>query len=474
MASRLRSFVSPNVFLHVPEGRLDGVDAEVKIEQEDGRGSDSKLGTWASRKTRLVFFIPGNPGLIGYYRPFFAELVRNLDLHHHNDRRRQRRTIVAGMSLGGFEIQSHGQKQMKTNERLPMERTATSEDDGSEETITEEDELLYPHPHQSQRRRTLFSLQDQVELSFARLEALTDRIRRDGGGTQARASKNAVREQSEGSESESSIEVVLAGHSVGAYICLELVRLWHERQQQRADATTSEIPAWRPSTCILLTPTIQDIHLSPSGLIATPPLTYVSFLPSLAQMLVKSVLLKSLPASWLEGLVSKVTGMASGSHGLEATLAFLRSKRGVEQALYMAACEMKEIRADKWGEEVWGAAENVLPQGEDGRPDCVNPNLFFWFAKEDHWVARVSKDAILKARASGVVEGRDVIGDPLQGADGVETRMAPIEGGQQGPLFGESSRIRIQESEGLVHAWCLAQSEVVARRMCRWLDDQGD
>ena len=30
-------------------------------------------------------------------------------------------------------------------------------------------------------------------------------------------------------------------------------------------------------------------------------------------------------------------------------------------------------------------------------------------------------------------------------------------------------KIRVQESEGLVHAWCLRQSEVVAERVGRWL-----
>jgi hypothetical protein len=151
-------------------------------------------------------------------------------------------------------------------------------------------------------------------------------------------------------------------------------------------------------------------------------------------------------------------------------LAFLRSERGVEQALYMAGWEMKEIRADKWGQEVWGASDDIFSPDVGGRRESGNPRLFFWFAKEDQWVADVTKKAIVNSGASGAVVERDHVSKPVQEAELHQIAEARIKGGQRGDLVRRDPRIRIQESEGLVHAWCLGQSEIVARRVVRWLE----
>ena len=503
MARRLRSYVSPNVFVHVPwvseaeedkrrPGRqpseADNSQAD-RVEDDRDTRHDSDSGFRKSQpkqcaspvasakpRLRLLFFIPGNPGLIGYYRPFMSLLVKDLARHEQRsgDGRDKMETMVVGMSLGGFEVGSYDSPSMQWKIEVESEEVGALKSGSSGSTQNacgaEEDDLFYPstssYRPREDKKKELFSLRNQIELSYARLEFLIHKIQED----RKHLFRVNGRENEDGSKP---IEVILAGHSVGAYICLELVRLWHERCH--AQSPSSKQPAWKPSTCILLTPTIQDIHLSPSGVVATPLLTNFSFLPSLAQILVRSVLLKVLPTTLFTSLVSRVTGMKQGSHGLEATLAFLNSEQGVEQALYMAGWEMKEIRTDKWGEEVWGAShDEVFSSNADGRREYSSPTLFFWFAKEDHWVANVTKEAVLQSRASDVEVVRDHIAKAIEPVGIEKFEETRIDEEQQAEFSRPSPSIHIQESDGLVHAWCLQQSEVVARQVGAWLKDLGN
>ena len=433
-------------------------------------------------KWRLIFFIPGNPGLIAYYHPFLSLLARDLDLSSSSAGERDATTatasvsVLVGLSLGGFEVdvtQGNGAEggrakgAGKGGETARGDRIENEVEDrglvrGEEREDRDEEGILFTAPFcGGSNGRKLFTLQDQIELSFARVGMLVDRIERE---RESRLRNDLVEEggqQGDDDDDDSeSIEVILMGHSVGAYICLELVRLWHERLRPEKSKTK---PKWNPSTCILLTPTIQDIHLSPSGLMATPLLTSLSFLPALAQILVRSVLLRCLPAAWFAMLVSRATGMVHGSHGLEATLAFLKSTRGVEQALYMARWEMKEIGKDRWGNEIWGVSQDKTDLRADGEKLFPSPSLIFWFSKEDHWVAEATKQAIIQHRASGIPIRRDKI-SKLPGTVAVDvSEKAQVEIG--GP------KIQIQETDGLVHAWCLLQSDVVAKRVGMWLSE---
>lgn len=141
----------------------------------------------------------------------------------------------------------------------------------------------------------------------------------------------------------------------------------------------------------------------------------------------------------------------------------------------MARLELREIRADKWGEEVWGATN-----GEDGGDDdddddegdvpcevVKNPRLYFWFAKQDHWVADVTREEILRGRGkTGFVETNDNlgVGDDLQSENYHLARRT------------RTPRIRIDETDGLVHAWCLepTQTKLVTRRVSGWLNESWD
>jgi hypothetical protein len=98
------------------------------------------------------------------------------------------------------------------------------------------------------------------------------------------------------------------------------------------------------------------------------------------------------------------------AHGLETTLAFLKSSGGVRQALYvmstfdyinilnvvctnvldrhMAADEMRTITSDKWTDDVWGVGCGPEP----------TTRLFFYFGKNDHWVAEKTRDEVIAWR----------------------------------------------------------------------------
>jgi pimeloyl-ACP methyl ester carboxylesterase len=400
----------------------------------------------------LVFFITGNPGLIAYYHPFLSLLVERLKKR----KEAERPVVVAGFSLGGFDAKPSRWATTGANSSSGNDDRYQSTDGdaiaGDEEMIQE---ILYP-PLRSRQASDdynddrIYTLREQIELTYARLEALVARLR-----LQFRRDNYDLDDESELKP----VKVVLTGHSVGTYIALELVRLWHEREMQhpafemeRGREKEENGPSWMISSCILLTPTIVDLHMSPSGRIATPLLTSIpvlsAYLPDLAHGLLHSVLVRGLPSKWMASLVARVTGMHVGSHGFDATMAFLTSRSGVRQALTMAAAELKEIRADQWGAEVWGAAVDE-EEGDTTRVIKASgstrrrPRLYLWFAKEDHWVADITREEILRSKVG------------TEGENGGRTRPTIV----------------IDETAGLVHAWCLEQSDMVAERVGEWLEE---
>ena len=66
----------------------------------------------------------------------------------------------------------------------------------------------------------------------------------------------------------------------------------------------------------------------------------------------------------------------------------------------MAVDELTTITHDAWDHEVWGTA-TPSPTG------VPRTQLFFLFAKKDHWVADETRDELIKARGRGVGEEED-------------------------------------------------------------------
>lgn len=518
----LRSRISPDIFLHIPPIPTNLLDQSRKLVGEEdggGGGGGDSVHVQRCRNVHLVFLVTGNPGLIGYYHPFLSRVVDLLCLDDGDGegdadadkttavKRPDVLVVVAGFSLGGFEVEDYH------STPSPDKLSSQGKEDG--ETLQQDDNmrrlLMFPasctsvdsamsdgRQNQERHTRKIYSLQEQIALCYARLENLVQQV--TAHFEEATMTTNTSSRQDDNGRAvdlDVHVQVTLMGHSVGAYIALEMVRLRHEQKQRyqesrlRATTTTTTTTmttttmelvddlcksanteetwndSWSVESCILLTPTIQDLHLSSSGRIASPLLTAVPLpLPKLLQSLVSRVLVAGLPRSWLRWLVQRATGMVDGSHGLETTVAFLTSPTGVRQALDMARCELLEIKKEKWGHEVWGVANRQQSQGdeiENASTDLetitpVSPNLFFWFAKYDHWVADVTRDELFKQRSQGGV---------------LESSFRQVGDDEDSTLDGRvrqsKTRFRIDETDGLVHAWCLTQSDLVAKRVSRWL-----
>jgi len=60
--------------------------------------------------------------------------------------------------------------------------------------------------------------------------------------------------------------------------------------------------------------------------------------------------------------------------------------------------EMRQITTDKWDDDIWGAATPSKTGKERAK-------LFFYFGKNDHWVANHTRDDLFRLR--GRVGGKD-------------------------------------------------------------------
>ncbi|KAI0879905.1 uncharacterized protein GGS22DRAFT_103206 [Annulohypoxylon maeteangense] len=303
----------------------------------------------------LIFFISGNPGLVDYYEPFLSTLRGLLD-----ETISQQLSCfqIYGQDLAGFRDDDH---EPFTQQRKPHD------------------------------------LEYQIQYSLTALSQL--------------------RVESGSRKGQPYDEVLLIGHSVGAYIALEL---FHRllRNQELA-------PQLNLTSGILLFPTIHHISSSPSGqkldlLRRTPVLGDNAY--RIAQ-----TFLHLLPQSTLHWIVSKV--MRFPTHAAEITTRWLKSRDGVWQALHMGMDEMKVIGEDCWDDELWEIAHDAKAH------DKVVPKFFFFFGKHDHWVASHYRDAFIRTREKQI------------------------------------DRTRLIVDEGNIpHAFCINDSEIVAQKVATWIN----
>ena len=399
----LSSYVSSDLFLHIPSRQSQDRNRE---------------------ELRIISFITGNPGLIGYYHLFLSSLA---------DSEEARDCVIYGASLGGFEVSAPGE---------PENRDDAG--DGGQERDGDIEGLLFPKNTGGRQDGKMWGLREQVELCMARLDELVKRL--EEGNVPTR------------------VKVVLMGHSVGAWIALEMIKSLNSRREgsERYETATNargnkepgggygtdekrkereHLPAWEVEAAILLTPTIVDLHLSNSGRVAAPLLGNVPYLPEVLQF-GASGLRWVIGEQWLRWVLSKATGMQKGDGcGLDTTVNFWMSKTGVQQSLSLARDELRIIREDNWGEEVWGALEDGTGEMEDQVMEAgaiqersTSPLLYFLFADKDHWVADETRKEILRARARDNGRNRFVV-----------------------------------DEAGVQHAWCLRQNRKVADRVKGWL-----
>ncbi|KAL8762749.1 MAG: hypothetical protein Q9184_001289 [Pyrenodesmia sp. 2 TL-2023] len=318
----------------------------------------------------LIFHIPGNPGLIPFYDPFFSTLHTLLEA---TSALQACNFHICGHSLAGFETSI-------------QDATGSAELVGLEQQIDYMDELLY---------------------------ARVDEIRHETGSTP---------------------KVILMGHSVGAYILLEVIRR-HRKQIESKRYQDFDLIGG-----VLLFPTITHIARSPSGIVASA-LLRIPGSAHIGSAIVKT-LLYLIPTNILYHLVRLI--MRFPEHAARTTTALIRSPMGIKEVLYLAKDEMDMITNDKWGEEIWGAAtEPGTTQG-----DTINSNLVFFWGSHDAWVARKTRDELIRARGARI---------PLKRVESTpEEAWKPT-------MFIDDGKIP--------HGFCLKHSETVAEKVSDWVED---
>ncbi|KAF2086836.1 hypothetical protein K490DRAFT_43145 [Saccharata proteae CBS 121410] len=325
------------------------------------------------RRRYLIFFVTGNPGLIEFYFPFLQQLHRSLQ-----KRVPDASFEVFGRSLSGFEVDD-----------------ATARGHG------------YPASVSGTGARTPpFGLEAQIEgVEWS----LWDHVR--GVVEEGRRESEVWREERP--------RVVVVGHSVGAYIALEVCRRWREGPGSIVG-------------CVGLFPTVVDIAKSSNGKKFSILLAIPNF-PLIANFLVQ-LLTFWIPMTWLSALVRLATGNQSAAAA--ATIAaFIKSGQGVRRALHMAADELNQITTDSWDSEIWGAAaaSSLAPP---------RPKLYFLFGQKDQWVADETRDELIRARGRG------------RGRDGEEV---VVEGEGKGKTAESWKPVMEVDGEGVGHGFCLGE-----------------
>jgi pimeloyl-ACP methyl ester carboxylesterase len=291
------------------------------------------------RRQCLIYVIPGNPGLITYYEPFMKTLRELLGEVEAKEECR-RAFHIYGRNLLGFDDSDHDP---------PFGCTSAA-------GVTTEP----------------FTLEDQIRGCCERVQEANKTLLGAGRVFD---------------------EVVLIGHSVGAYICLEIFNRHHQAIREQHSSPWGDVNL---KAGILLFPTVSHIAQSSSGqkldLIRRTP-----FLDRSAHHIAKGFV--NLWPHWLLATVLRRC-MGFPAHAAAATLRFLTSRDGIWQALHMGKDEMKTITEEKWSEELWEIQEVEEEEESSGDDEAAGfgAKFFFYFAQKDHWVADECRDEFIEKR----------------------------------------------------------------------------
>lgn len=183
--------------------------------------------------------------------------------------------------------------------------------------------------------------------------------------------------------------VILMGHSVGAYIAVEI---FHRHMKQRA----TRAPHLELQHGFLLFPTLTDIALSSSGKHMASLMRFTLFEAN-AHICAKAIL-SLIPENAIRWIVKNV--MRFNAHAAAVVSGWLKSRDGVWQAIHLGKSELRTICAEKWEDELWEVTER----------SATTPKFFMFYARQDHWVADHARDAFIeKRREHGERGGRTSI-----------------------------------------------------------------
>ncbi|TGZ77868.1 hypothetical protein EX30DRAFT_366424 [Ascodesmis nigricans] len=335
-----------------------------------------------SPPSHLIFFIPGNPGLVSYYDTFLAHIAKRVPT-----------ASVLGVDHAGFSGTGEGGWWGKVGLGGWM---------GAKR--------VYTLAEQVQMKREMMGVFWEAEKrrweaggeGAGRMEnetRMTAMGGSDSGYGSATASGAATPLQvgmemrnrggaefgiveAEGGEEEEDNEgfnpkIVLIGHSMGSWLLLETLTALSSFSPSPS-STSSPTPIPTPHLAILLTPTIIDISLSPQGKALTPIITHPLGY-HIAQATVTAI---SIAASCIPGFTS-VAAWASGNTA-EHVSATLRPWV-VRQMVGLAAEEMKVISKERWGFDVEEGAKRVVERELKGLKGTETKMVWF-FAERDGWV----------------------------------------------------------------------------------------
>lgn len=313
-------------------------------------------GVQPYRKHGLIYFICGNPGLVNFYVTFLDCLRGMLD--------------AADEGSGGTAYDLYG-------------RNLLGFSDDDHEPFSESNEP--------------WDLDGQIEGIYRDVAARS--VIPDDAGAEG--------EQGKGSRPYDF--VVLMGHSVGAYISVEVM---HRHMQD-----ASRAPHLNLRHGFLLFPTLTHIASSPSG----KRLTLLTKIPRVEENAhrVAKFVLGCIPLACVLWIVTHVMGFTPQT--AEVTARWLKSRDGVWQAIHLGLSEMRTICEERWEEELWEATAAVegnddaeddyrsssgeaLGEGEESlalqqQQQQKVPRFFIFYGKNDHWVANHLRDAFIERRS---------------------------------------------------------------------------
>ncbi|KAI3325261.1 hypothetical protein HD806DRAFT_521550 [Xylariaceae sp. AK1471] len=304
----------------------------------------------------LIFLVPGNPGLVGYYDPFLSALRDQIDS---NTSLNTVNFHIYGQNLAGFTDKDH-------------------------------------EPFTSSQKP--YDLEFQIEHTLNALSSL----RIDSGPRQGQPYQH----------------VLLIGHSVGAYIVLEICH--------RMLRDPSRAPGLKLTSGILLFPTIDHLANSSNGW-KLNMLRQTPLLGNNAYRIAQGFM-RLWPYDTLYWFVSKALGFPP--HAAEVTTRWLKSRDGVWQSLHLGMDEIRVIGNDKWDDELWEIAKDAKSH------KTIIPKFYFFFGKRDHWVADHYRDEFIKKRSKQV----------------------------------ERTRLIVDDGK-IPHAFCIEHSESVAEKVHGWIGE---
>ncbi|KAH6603191.1 hypothetical protein Trco_007966 [Trichoderma cornu-damae] len=204
----------------------------------------------------------------------------------------------------------------------------------------------------------------------------------------------AARAEAQGDDGEKGARpydfVILMGHSVGAYISVEIFHR-HMKDASRA-------PHLHLRHGFLLFPTLTHIANSPSG----RRLSVLRSIPRVednAHRMARFIL-GCIPFACALWIITNIMGFTPQT--ADVTARWLKSRDGVWQAIHLGLSELRTICEEKWEEELWEAtAEDGEPRGgpDAARQQKQTPKFFIFYGKHDHWVANHLRDAFIARRS---------------------------------------------------------------------------